>query len=266
MSNISNNIFIGGTGQVASALGRLIKQANIPINGVVSRSLTSAEGLAGQLGTVAFTWDQLDIQDGDCLILAVKDDALVALVDQLPRTNAFVFHCAGAAPTTALSKLGSNTGVIYPLQSLRKDIRLPARIPFLLTCSSQVAEEMAEQLVRAMQCPFLHVTDEQRLRYHLAAVLVNNLTNHLFNLADEFCAHEQLDFQQLLPLIQETTARLEFAAPGKLQTGPAVRGDEQTRQAHERLLAAYPDLLKWYTLSWEQIRKRVTTETGTRYP
>jgi predicted short-subunit dehydrogenase-like oxidoreductase (DUF2520 family) len=146
--------------------------------------------------------------------------------------------------------------VLYPLQSLRKDIRLPAAIPFLLTCSSDESAHVAHELVGLMGCSATQVSNEERIRYHLAAVLVNNIPNHLFTLAHAFCVEEKLDFLQLFPLMQETVARLTTAAPQTMQTGPAVRGDEHTKAAHTLLLQPYSDLQAWYTLSWNQIRAR----------
>lgn len=256
MSKIRNNIIIGGTGQVAWALCRMLVRAGIPVKTVLGRTDASASKLASELGASSRSWMDAKLDRGDCLLLAVKDDAIADCASLLWGTDAFVFHCAGAVSHRVLEGCGPHVGVIYPLQSLRKDIRLPDVIPFLITTSTPEAALVAESFVSGIGSTWLHVSDEERLRYHLAAVMVNNLTNHLFTLTDEFCKQENIAFAQLIPLIQETTARLNLAAPQDLQTGPAVRGDNSTREAHERLLEAYPDLLAWYQLSWDQIRAR----------
>lgn len=257
MSKIGNNIFIGGTGQVAWALGRMLVQNGQRVYAVVGRSVDATLELAAELSANACRWEDLTLEAGDCLILAVKDDAIATCASLIPPSNAFVFHCAGAVSHHVLKTCGPHIGVMYPLQSLRKDIRVPHTVPFLLTTSTPEAYEVAEALVAHMGCRAQQVSDEERLRYHLAAVLVNNLTNHLFSLAHAFCGREGIDFAQLIPLIQETAARLDYAAPAALQTGPAVRGDLQTKLVHEQLLASYPELLDWYRLSWEQIRARL---------
>ena len=85
------------------------------------------------------------------------------------------------------------------------------------------------------------------------AVMVNNFTNHLYALIEKYCKDEGLDFYLLLPLIQETAARLEDASPSKTQTGPAIRGDDATIEKHLDLLNKYPQLKKIYELFTESI-------------
>ncbi|MGF2413865.1 MAG: DUF2520 domain-containing protein, partial [Ferruginibacter sp.] len=60
--------------------------------------------------------------------------------------------------------------------------------------------------------------------------------------AEEFCAKENVDFKLLLPLIQETTRRLQHYAPKDVQTGPAKRNDVFTLDKHLRILSGHPKL------------------------
>ncbi len=39
--------------------------------------------------------------------------------------------------------------------------------------------------------------DDERLKLHVAAVVVNNFVNHLYFLAEDYCKKEGLDFKQL---------------------------------------------------------------------
>ncbi len=57
----------------------------------------------------------------------------------------------------------------------------------------------------------LEADDETRLKYHLAATIVNNFTNHLFALAESFCEKENISFSALQPLMEETVIRLRNA-------------------------------------------------------
>jgi predicted short-subunit dehydrogenase-like oxidoreductase (DUF2520 family) len=83
--------------------------------------------------------------------------------------------------------------------------------------------------------------------------MVNNFTNHLYALVENYCKNESLDFYLLLPLIRETAARLETMSPGKSQTGPATRGDHSTIEKHLALLNNHPQLKKIYELFSESI-------------
>ena len=52
------------------------------------------------------------------------------------------------------------------------------------------------------------INDEERLKLHVAAVIVSNFTNHLYAIAEEFCTSEHVDFNLLKPLIMETANRI----------------------------------------------------------
>ena len=71
---------------------------------------------------------------------------------------------------------------------------------------------------------------------HLAAVLVNNFTNHLFVEAAEICKKNDLSFNLLKPIIQETFEKIETLSPQDAQTGPAIRRDEKTIKKHLKLI------------------------------
>jgi hypothetical protein len=92
----------------------------------------------------------------------------------------------------------------------------------------------------------LEADDDTRLKYHLAATLVNNFTNHLFSLAEIFCKKENISFSMLQPLMEETVMRLRSVSPLDAQTGPAARNDQLTLQKHMGILKRYPDILSFY--------------------
>ena len=85
--------------------------------------------------------------------------------------------------------------------------------------------------------------------------MVNNFTNHLYALVENYCKEEGLDFYLLLPLITETAARLQDLPAAKTQTGPAVRNDTLTIEKHLELLKKYPQLKRMYTLFTESIQQ-----------
>jgi predicted short-subunit dehydrogenase-like oxidoreductase (DUF2520 family) len=71
---------------------------------------------------------------------------------------------------------------------------------------------------------------------HLAAVLVNNFTNHLATIAQDYLTTAALPFNWLLPLLEETVAKLKEQPALTAQTGPAKRNDQTTIQRHLELL------------------------------
>ena len=66
--------------------------------------------------------------------------------------------------------------------------------------------------------------------------------------------HNVLVLNYLLPLIDETAAKIHTLAPCDAQTGPARRGDENVMHHHLSLLN--DDQQKVYSLLSEEIRKR----------
>ena len=100
----------------------------------------------------------------------------------------------------------------------------------------------------------LKADTESRTKLHVAAVLVSNFTNHLYKLASDYCRKEGLDFKQLQPLIEETALRLRNMSPSEVQTGPAIRQDEETIQKHLELLKNDPGLKEIYEQMTRSIR------------
>jgi predicted short-subunit dehydrogenase-like oxidoreductase (DUF2520 family) len=112
---------------------------------------------------------------------------------------------------------------------------------------------MLDVLAHSISDRVVEANDETRVKLHLAAVMVNNFTNHLYALIEKYCKDENLDFYLLQPLIRETASRLETISPAKSQTGPAIRGDYTTIEKHLALLNKYPQLKKVYELFSESI-------------
>ena len=81
-----------------------------------------------------------------------------------------------------------------------------------------------------------NISSEQRKIIHLAAVFVNNFTNHLYQIGNEICDENNIPFELLHPLIKETANKISVLNPHEAQTGPARRGDQITINNHLRLL------------------------------
>lgn len=240
-------VVIAGAGNVATVLGRLIKKAGHQILQVVSRDAANAEMLAAELNC-AFT-DNSGIIDknADLYLIAVTDTAMSQLDEHYHLGNKLVIHTAGAVSMEVLKNITYNYGVLYPLQSLRKqNMDLQQDIPLLIDANTPEALTLLEDFALTISGNVSKASDEQRLKLHLAAVLVSNFTNHLYALAADYCCKEGVDFKLLLPLIEETALRLRHHLPGEMQTGPAVRKDIATLQKHLELLAHYPAIHNIY--------------------
>ena len=245
-------VVIIGSGNVATILGQKILQASHEIMQVWSRNNTHASELARMLNA-APTEDLSRLADADLYIIAVSDAAVAAVSKQLSVTDRVVVHTAGSVSIHALDDCSNHTGVLYPLQSIRKERDAGIPIPLLIDGNNDHSLRVIQELARSLSHDVRIVQDEPRLKLHVAAVVLNNFLNHLYTLTTDYCNKMDLDFQLLMPLITETAERLEFIRPHDAQTGPAVRNDYTTIDKHLALLKDDKDLYELYKLFSEKI-------------
>ncbi len=240
-------ITIIGSGNVATVLGRLFRQAGHTIEQLYSRNESSGKELAKEL-SAAFVHDPQQLTlTSDIYIAAISDDALPALKNWLKLKDRLIVHTAGSVPIDVLKDCSHNYGILYPLQSLRKEIPIPP-IPFLVDGNNEKNIGTIFNLLSGIAYSATRAGDEQRKKLHLSAVMVNNFSNHLFALTEDYCRSENIDFSLLYPLLKETVSRLSHQSAKTLQTGPAARNDEQTIQKQKDMLEAYPRLLAIYNV------------------
>jgi predicted short-subunit dehydrogenase-like oxidoreductase (DUF2520 family) len=245
-----------GSGNVATVLGHQFREAGHQVLQVFSRQPDHAARLAKEL-QCGYTsrWEELH-RTADIYVAALSDDALRDLHNHLSLPGKLVLHTAGAVPKEILLDVSASSGVLYPLQSLRRELKPYPAIPLLIDANQESDRQQITDLARSISPQVSAADNSTRLKLHLAAVLVNNFTNHLYVLAEEYCRREGADFSLLLPLIRETAERLSRVAPGDVQTGPAIRGDEATLARHLELIDNYKDIKEVYTLMTQQIKAR----------
>jgi len=247
-------VVIVGTGNTATVLGRKIAGAGHEIRQVLGRTEAHAKRLALELDCgYAIDWSGLD-READLYLIALPDALLYDLGDKLSIDPKLVVHTAGSVSRSVLGAVSGNHGVMYPLQSLRKELPGSPPIPLLVDGNSAKSLGVIYDFARSVSSQVERADDDRRLKLHLAAVVVNNFTNHLYELAENFCRQEGLDFSLLWPLITETAVRLPRSSPGRLRTGPASRNDAITLGKHLALLGSYPALKELYALFTRQIR------------
>ena len=171
-----------------------------------------------------------DLAEADIYLIAVSDDAIQDLAERLAGENRFLAHTSGSTALNKMPKIGKR-GVFYPLQTFSKDAELDFQeIPLCLEAENENDYLLLEKLGGNISNNVLRVNSDQRLQLHMAAVFVNNFTNHLFHIGQELCEEKGLSFDLLHPLIRETMRKIENNDPLQVQTGPARRGDTTTMQ------------------------------------
>lgn len=235
-----------GSGNVATTLGRLMQRNNHKVIQVASRKAEHAKMLADELGAAYTDYNGPIDKSADFYLVAVSDMALNECVQHFNIHDKLIVHTAGSVSKDVLKNVSYHYGVLYPLQSLRKEMNEIPEIPFLVDGNNEAVIKAIYDFAKTLS-PNVHVVnDENRIKLHAAAVIVSNFTNHLYAIAEDFCSHEHVDFNLLKPLILETALRIRNQSPGAVQTGPAVRKDIQTLDKHLRLLSNYPKLRTTY--------------------
>lgn len=248
------DIVIIGSGNVAAVLGRKFKAAGHNIVQIVSRNAAAASALAYEWDTESANYMTLLNKNADVYLIAVSDDAIEKIITDLKLPGKVVAHTAASVPKEILKNVSDHYGVFYPLQSLRKEMPDLPDIPVFFDSSDDIVKKKLELLANSISVqPSAGSGDEQRLKLHIAAVIVSNFVNHLYALTEDYCKKEGISFKQLLPLIEETAARIKDISPWQAQTGPAIRHDKETIQKHLEILNDYPQLRKIYEIMSESI-------------
>ncbi len=195
-----------------------------------------------------------------CLI-TVSDDAVADVAAWLPR-GPVVLHTSGGLDHQVL-RPHHPAGSLHPLQTFPgPKLGTPelAGVPAAVAGDPEavrVARDLAEDL--GMR-PFL-VPGDRRL-YHAACVLAGNFTTVLLAEAQRLLHSagvppEEDPLGLLLPLVRTSIDNARRHGPDAAITGPAMRGDEATMEAHREALArAHPELLPLYRALSDRARTR----------
>ncbi len=241
-------VVIIGTGNVATVLGKKIQDAGHEMLQVVGRNFEKTNLLASVLYcNAAYSTRYISLL-ADIYIIAVSDSGIQAVASQLKLKNRIVVHTAAAVSKDVLAICSKNFGVIYPLQTLIKEMTSIPFIPVLIDGNNETIKQELIKFSSDWADQVVPACDEERLKLHVAAVFVSNFTNYLYNVAEQYCRKEQLKFILLYPLIKETIQILKSHSPSAVQTGPAVRKDFLTIKKHIKIIESYPELTGLYNI------------------
>jgi predicted short-subunit dehydrogenase-like oxidoreductase (DUF2520 family) len=239
-------IVIIGSGNVATVLGRLFKTNGHQVIQVMSRHIDHAKLLADELGCAYTNYDGVTDVTADIYVVSITDGVLFDLNKSFNLGDKLIVHTAGSVTKEVLNNISSNYGIFYPFQSLRKEMDTVPAIPILVDGNSEESTALIENFAKTISPTVRRTSDEERLKLHVAGVVVNNFTNHLYAIAEDFCSKENIDYKLLFPLIEETTRRITQYAAKDVQTGPAHRNDVFTLDKHLKILNAHPKLKYLY--------------------
>ena len=235
-------IVLLGAGNVGTHLCRALQnKEGLEIIQWYNRSLNSLEK---ELVQFAVTQNLNDIIEADLYIISVSDTAIPAISKALEGKNGLIAHTAGSIPMEVLGE-HQNHGIFYPLQTFSKQKEVDFnQIPLCLEANQPENLNLLKKVAQSLGGPVHLIDSAQRKALHVAAVFVNNFTNHLYTIGEELCKAHKVPFSVLQPLIAETADKIKHLPPSAAQTGPAARGDQKilkdhlqylTKESHQKL-------------------------------
>lgn len=233
------NIVIIGQGNVATNLDYAFRK-----KGIACQMVSSREGL-----------DQLP--QANVYIYAVRDEALPSVVKQVVGVGKSLhLHTSGTMPITVFGDDKPHAGVFYPFQTFSKArvIEDFSTVPVFFEARGIDDISAVYSLALTITSRVYEASQHDRERLHVAGVFTNNFTNLMYTMAAELLKNTHIPFSALLPLIDETAAKIHTLSPHDAQTGPARRGDENVMNHHLSLLTEEQQAI--YRLLSDAIQKR----------
>ena len=244
-------IVIIGSGNVSYHLAKAFQQNNIPVSQIFGRNESDLKFISDQL-QIPFSTSKLN--DADLYLICVSDGSVGEVSRLITKENCLVAHTSGSLPKEILAG-NYRKASFYPLQTFSKSKNLDYKeIPFFVESEGEDDLELLKNIALKISKKVMVSTYEKRKYIHLTAVFACNFVNHLYARAKEISDSQEIPFDYFLPLIKETTQKIEILEPKLAQTGPAIRNDERVLKAHEELITDQ-EQLKIYKIMNESIKK-----------
>ena len=242
-----------GSGNVATHFAIGLAKNEHKVLQVWSRDFTNAQILAQKVGATAITLLSELHASINVILIAVNDDAVSIVLNDLntyfPQNYRIILHTSGTLPITVLSATAKQYGVLYPLQTLSKNVAINFfNVPLCVEANNVTTEHALLKIAKSVSNLVYMVNSNQRKTLHIAAIFACNFTNFFYAIADDLLQQNSLSFEMLKPLILETANKILQNPPQQVQTGPAIRNDQDTINAHLMALNQHPDYQLLYKL------------------
>ncbi|MBQ4395771.1 MAG: DUF2520 domain-containing protein [Paludibacteraceae bacterium] len=220
-------IIILGAGSVGTNLHHAFKLKGIRTELVHARPLTADPAAVEAL------------PEADVYIYAIADQALREVISKVNAPRALHLHTSGSMPISVFKEDKPHSGILYFFQSFSREVMIDdwSSIPCFI--EGHNIDDIAA-IYSLAQCLTSHIYEadqHDRERLHIAGVFANNYTNLMYRIAADILKDTQIPFEALLPLIDNTAAKIHKIAPADAQTGPAQRGDEAVMKHHLEVLS-----------------------------
>ena len=178
----------------------------------------------------------------DVYIYTVVDKVLAEVVSLIHAPKALHVHTSGTMPIDVFGADKPHAGVLYFLQTFSREALIDdwSGIPCFFEGRNIDDVAAIYSLAQSLTSRIYECSQRDRERLHIAGVFANNYSNLMYRIAADILKGTQIPFEALLPLIDQTAAKVHTLAPKDAQTGPAHRGDEAVMKHHLEILQATP--------------------------
>jgi predicted short-subunit dehydrogenase-like oxidoreductase (DUF2520 family) len=193
---------------------------------------------------------ELREDEAELMLLCVPDSAIRAVARGLSPGRGWIAHVSGGTPLAALDPHTRRFG-LHPLQTFTR-ARGPEQLDgafAAVTAETDEARERGFELARLLGLRPFELADEARPLYHAGAAFASTYLVTLHRVASELFRATGAPPEALVPLMRRTIDN-DFQL-----TGPIVRGDWETVEAHRAAIStARPDLEPLYDVLAEATR------------
>jgi predicted short-subunit dehydrogenase-like oxidoreductase (DUF2520 family) len=243
-----------GSGNVAWAMAIRLFSQDWTIQEICARNADSGKDLSRKVSAQYVSFPEKIDPNVNVIIIAVSDDAIKKVANQLPNTKALVLHCSGSTPLASLPQ--RYRGVIWPLRSIARGQHLSwSNLNIVVEADTDIASVRCLDLISALGARPVQMDSKERMTAHLVAVILNNFSNHLLHMADVLCDEKGMDRRIFQDLMAHT---LDYkGAAIESQTGPAARKDMKIIKQQLALMKGHPDFQEVYNVLTKSIIKSV---------
>lgn len=226
-----------GSGNIAHWLVYVLKKADVDIRQIYSRQLDHAKELAAKADADAIDSLRDLLPDSDLYIFSVKDDSYETLLSQLPFRLPLAVHTAGSLSIRIFEPYADSYGILYPYQSLNKNMDFAnVEVPLSVESNDKMVENELFAFAGRLSSTVQLMGEAKRLVLHRAAIFGCNFTNAMYAIAYDILRENNIDWRMILPLLENTLDKVKTMNPHDAQTGPAKRGDQNIIRMHQKAL------------------------------
>ena len=183
-----------------------------------------------------------DLPKADVYIYTVVDHVLAEVISKVNAPQALHLHTSGSMPISVFGPDKPHSGILYFFQSFSRETLIDdwSTIPCFIEGHNIDDVAAIYSLAQCLTSRIYEANQHDRERLHIAGIFANNYTNLMYRIAEDVLKGTSIPFEALLPLIDNTAAKIHVMKPADAQTGPAKRADHAVINHQLEILRATP--------------------------